>query len=80
MAFRLPTPGSSLHVRASTPLKTTTDAQGAYRLTTNITGTCQLHYQGPGAKVTTAVVLYDDPVGYDFVVERSASGPRLVRR
>lgn len=62
------------------PLETVTDAQGAYRFTTNTTGTCQLHYHGLGIEASTAVVLYDDPVTYDFAVERSASGPRLVRR
>ena len=55
---------------------TNTDARGAYRLTTGRTGRCNLQIRG----ASTEVILYQDPIRYDFEIVGGGGQLSLIRR
>jgi len=56
--------------------RTNTDARGAYRLTTGLTGRCNLQIRG----ASTEVILYQDPIRYDFEIVGGGGQTSLIRR
>lgn len=56
--------------------RTTTNAKGIYRLTTDRIGRCSLQVRGGSAEVG----VYQDPTRYDFEIVGSGGQPRLNRR
>ena len=58
------------------PIRTRTDARGTYRLTVPGTGRCTLNV----GSASTAVVVYDEPLRYDFAIVGNGPQSRLVRQ
>ena len=56
--------------------ETNTDGRGAYRLTTGRTGRCELQIHGASSEV----ILYQDPIRYDFEIVGGGGQTSLIRR
>ena len=62
------------------PAETQTDDRGSYHFSLTAKGSCKLTYQSGSVQAQTDVIVDPNPTQYDFDVDVSSAGARLVRR